>query len=44
MNIVDAIDSQAKKEVTKHIISDTNWNKLMRRFMISIFQKRLLLD
>ena len=34
MNIVDAIDSQAKKEATKHIISDSEWNKLMRRYTL----------
>lgn len=34
MNLVDAIDSQAKKETTKHIISESQWNKLMRRYSL----------
>ena len=34
MNLVDAIDSQAKKEATKHIISESQWNKLMRRYLL----------
>lgn len=34
MNCVDAIYSQAKKEATKHIISDSEWNKLMRRYTL----------
>ena len=34
MNLVDAIDSQAKKETTKHIISESQWNKLMRRYLL----------
>jgi len=32
MNYAYAIDAQAKKEVTKHIISESNWNKLLRRY------------
>ena len=34
MNIVDAIDSQAKKEVAKHLITDSEWNKLLRRYSL----------
>ncbi len=34
MNIVDAIDSQAKKEVTNHFISETEWNRLLRRYTL----------
>lgn len=32
MNYVYAIDSQAKKEVTRHIISESNWQKLLKRY------------
>lgn len=32
INIVDAIDSQAKKEVSNHLITETEWNKLMKRY------------
>lgn len=32
MNIADAIDSQAKKEVSNHIISETEWKRLVRRY------------
>lgn len=32
MNYAYAIDSQAKKEVNNHIISESNWNKLTRRY------------
>lgn len=32
MNYVYAMDSQAKKEVSYHIISESNWNKLLRRY------------
>ena len=34
MNIVDAIDSQAKKEVAKHLITESEWNKLLRRYSL----------
>lgn len=34
MNLCDAIDSQAKKEVTNHQITDTEWRKLVRRYVI----------
>ena len=34
MNIVDAIDSQGKKEATHHIISETEWRTLIRRYAI----------
>lgn len=32
MNIADAIDSQGKKETTHHIIRESDWNKLTRRY------------
>lgn len=32
MNVADAIDSQGKKEATHHIITETEWKKLVRRF------------
>ena len=32
MNIVDAIDSQGKKEAKNHLITDTEWKKLLRRY------------
>ena len=32
MNIADAIDSQGKKEVTHHIIRESEWKKLTRRY------------
>ncbi|MGM9858890.1 MAG: hypothetical protein ACI311_06560 [Bacilli bacterium] len=32
MNIADAIDVQAKKEVTNHIITETEWKKICRRY------------
>lgn len=34
MNIVDAIDSQAKFETSKHILKETNWKILLRRFTL----------
>ena len=34
MNLADAIDSQAKKEVSKHLITDNEWNKLVSRFTL----------
>ena len=32
MNLADAIDSQAKKEVERHLITETEWRKLIRRY------------
>ena len=32
MNLADAIDSQAKKEVNRHLITKTEWRKLVRRY------------
>ena len=32
MNLADAIDSQAKKEVSRHLITETEWRKLIRRY------------
>lgn len=32
MNLADAIDVQAKKEVGKHILKESQWNKLIRRY------------
>ncbi len=34
MNLADAIDSQGKKETTHHIISETEWRMLTRRYAI----------
>lgn len=34
MNIVDAIDSQGKKETTHHIIRESDWKKLTRRYRV----------
>ena len=34
MNLADAIDSEGKKEATHHIISETEWRKLVRRYVI----------
>lgn len=34
MNIVDAIDSQGKKECTYHIITETEWRTLLRRYAL----------
>ncbi len=34
MNIVDAIDSQGKKESTHHIITETEWRTLLRRYAL----------
>jgi hypothetical protein len=34
MNLADAIDSQAKKEVSKHLITDNEWKKLVSRYTI----------
>ena len=32
MNLADAIDTQAKKEVSRHLITETEWRKLIRRY------------
>lgn len=34
MNVADAIDSQGKKEATYHIITETEWKKLVSRYEI----------
>ncbi|MCH3909013.1 MAG: hypothetical protein LKE31_01395 [Bacilli bacterium] len=34
MNLVDAIDSQGKKEVGYHTLSETEWKKLTRRYCL----------
>ena len=34
MNIADAIDSQGKKETTHHIIRESEWKKLTRRYCL----------
>ena len=34
MNVADAIDSQGKKEATHHIITETEWKKLVMRYEI----------
>lgn len=34
MNLADAIDSQGKKECNKNIITETEWRKLVRRYVI----------
>jgi len=34
MNCVYAIDAQAKKETNNHIITESNWNKLLRRYVL----------
>lgn len=34
MNVADDIDSQGKKEATHHIITETEWKKLVRRYEI----------
>lgn len=34
MNIADAIDSQGKKETTHHILTETEWRALVRRYAI----------
>ncbi len=33
MNLADAIDSQGKKEATHHIISETEWRTMTRRYI-----------
>ena len=32
MNLADAIDSQGKKETTHHVIRESQWKKLTRRY------------
>lgn len=34
MNLADAIDSQGKKEVSNHVITETEWKKLTRRYCL----------
>lgn len=34
MNLADAIDSQAKKEVSKHLITDNERKKLVSRYTL----------
>ena len=34
MNLADAIDSQAKKETNNHVITETEWKQLVRRYSI----------
>lgn len=34
MNLADAIDSQGKKETTHHIIRESEWKKLIRRYCL----------
>ena len=34
MNIADAIDSQGKKEASHHIISESQWKRLTRRYCL----------
>lgn len=34
MNLADAIDSQGKKEASQHIITETEWSKLTRRYCL----------
>lgn len=34
MNIVDAIDTQGKKETKNHIITESEWNKLIWRYCL----------
>lgn len=34
MNLADAIDSQVKKEVSRHLITETEWNKLVSRYTL----------
>lgn len=34
MNLADAIDSQGKKETTNHLITETEWKKLARRYTL----------
>ena len=34
MNLADAIDSQAKKEVSRHLLTETEWKKLVMRYSL----------
>lgn len=34
MNVVEAIDSQAKKETTHHLIRESEWKQLIRRYAL----------
>ncbi len=34
MNLADAIDTQAKKEVSRHTMTDREWNLLVMRYVI----------
>lgn len=34
MNLADAIDSQTKKEVSRHLITELEWNKLVSRYTL----------
>ena len=34
MNIADAIDSQGKKEATHHLLRESEWKKLTRRYCL----------
>lgn len=34
MNIADAIDSQGKKETSQHIIRESDWKRLTRRYCL----------
>ena len=34
MNIADAIDVQAKRETTRHLMKESDWNKLNRRYTL----------
>lgn len=34
MNLADAIDSQGKKEASQHIITETEWKRLVRRYCL----------
>jgi len=34
MNLADAIDSQAKNEVNRHLITELEWNKLLTRYQL----------
>lgn len=34
MNLADAIDSQAKKEVSRHLLTEIEWKKLVMRYSL----------
>lgn len=34
MNVADAIDSQGKKETTHHLLRESEWKKLIRRYCL----------